>query len=114
MSGFKRTKTKKNYYNSKLKSLSSDNSEYHDIKFTRFVYSHSSHKDFHKVIVSLTKVGDDSLQQLFYIQYYFDGLEHEVDFTNPRQKSSFSMREKIKELSTKGMRGKQILSLIHI
>ena len=109
MSGFKRTKTKKNYYNSKLKSFSSDNSEYHDIIFTRFVYSHSSHKDFHKVIVSLTKVGDDSPQQLFYIQYYFDGLEHEVDFTNPRQKLSFSMREKIKELSTKGMRGKQIL-----
>ena len=99
LSGFKRTKTKTLFYNS-IRGTLSDNKEYHDVTFTRFIYTHSVHKDFHKVMVSWTKTGDHSPQKLFYVQYYFDGQEHEVDFSNYR--TNFTMREKIKELNTKG------------
>jgi len=109
LSGFTRTKTKKMFYKSTIGVLSKDSSEY-DIAVTRFILTHSTHKDFHKVIISLTQKDRTEPEALFYVQYYFDGPEHDIDFskTIKKEETTFSTRKKIKELSSNGIKGKKI------
>jgi len=108
LSGFSRTKTKSLYYSSTLDTFTDISSNY-DVLVTRFIFIHRIHKNFHKVIVSLTRKGEKHPEKLFYVQDYFDGEEQAVDFgaSMSKNKTKFSTREKIKELSSKGWKGKK-------
>ena len=88
---------------------------------TRYIYIHSHHKDFHKVVVSISSKDDKQPMNLVYLQYYFDDEKHKVSFnrihgnakgaTNWRQ-TKFSVKEKRRSLSREGVKGKRIFQEI--
>ena len=79
---------------------------------------HKNFSDFRKVIVSVSKTDNEPLP-LFFVQYYFEYKEHEIDFTppcygnnlnkdKPRQIMFPSVRNEVKSVASEGMKGKQI------
>ena len=80
------------------------------------------HADFHKIIVTVNRFNGNYLP-LVYVQYYFEGDEHEITSNQlfrgnnlqkgkPRQATNFSERQKIRELSKAGMKGKKVFRKI--
>lgn len=76
----KRKATKQFYYVTDIDGelRSANQFESHEYKVTRFVYSHGQTGDFHKVIITVTE-GNDGMNPLVYIKYYFDSHEHAID-----------------------------------
>ena len=81
------------------------------------------HADFHKIIVTVNRFNGNYLP-LVYVQYYFEGDEHEITSNQlfrgnnlqkgkPRQATNFSERQKIRELSKAGMKGKKVFRKIY-
>ena len=79
---------------------------------------HKNFSDFRKVIVSVSKTDNEPLP-LFFVQYYFEYKEHEIDFAppcygnnlnkdKPRQIMFPSVRNEVKSVASEGMKGKQI------
>ena len=58
LSGFVRTKTKKYYYNFQSQELDTNQSKHHELTVIRYICTHSNHKDFHKVVVSISPKDD--------------------------------------------------------
>ena len=113
-----RTATKTFYYNAFDQVLKLSNKQSFDYKVTRYIYTHKKYSDFHKVIVSVSKTDNEPLP-LFFVQYYFDDKEHDIDFTppchrnnlnkdEPRQIMFPSVQNAVKSLASEGMKGKQI------
>ena len=115
LSGFVRTKTRKYYYNFQSQELDTNQSKHHELTVIRYICAHSNHKDFHKVVVSISPKDDKKPMNRVYLQYYFDDKEHEVNFnrihgnakgaTNWRQ-AKFLVKEKIRSLSREGVKRK--------
>ena len=115
-----RSETKTFYFEDLDDQLNSSSVDLHDYKVTRYVYAHKKYPDFHKVILSVTRSSGEQLP-LFYVQYYFEGEEYEIEFSRPhhgnntkkdkpRQVTSFSVRDNIKSLSSQGKVGKKIFT----
>ena len=86
---------------------------------TRYLYVHKIHSDFHKVIVNVKHLESGKILPLFYIQYYFDDGEHQIDFEFQRagrsskkviEQTKFSVRAEIKSLAREGLKGKAIFN----
>lgn len=112
-----RTATKIFFYNDCNGHLELSNKESLEYKVRRDIYAHKNYNDFHKIIIFVVSPTEANLP-LFYVQYYFDGVEHEIDFTppchgnntkkdKPRKVMFASVREEARLLSFKGMKGKQ-------
>lgn len=112
-----RTATKIFFYNDCNGHLELSNKESLEYKVRRDIYAHKNYNDFHKIIIFVVSPTEENLP-LFYVQYYFDGVEHEIDFTppchgnntkkdKPRKVMFASVREEARLLSFKGMKGKQ-------
>ena len=121
LSGFVRTKTKKFYYDSKSQDLDINRSKNHDLTVTRYIYVHSDHKDFHKVVVSVSPKNDKQPMNLVYLQYYFDDEEQKVNFNRIHgntkgekswRQTKFSVKEKIKSLTREGVKRNRIFQEI--
>ena len=96
--------------------------ESHDLEVKRYTYIHKSHPDFHKVIIAVWKKGCKMPFPLFYVQYYFEDAEHPINFFHShgnskrpddvRKFTNFSVKQQIKTLSQKGMKGKALFNKI--
>lgn len=109
LTGFVRTKTKNFYYIDESNYVKDEPSIYEFVA-KRYIYTHKEHKDFHKVILTITYKGESRPYRFAYLQYYFEGDEHQINFLAGKDKTTFSNREKIKSLASEGLRGKQILT----
>ena len=121
-SGLTRTKTKVVRYTiteNGYERTSSNNKEFL-FEARRYIYRHRTHDDFHKVIIGIWQPDNELPEPLFYIQYYFDRDEHEIEFSRLHGNSkvnnrcvkptNFSLRESIRKLSSEGLKGKAIFS----
>ena len=96
--------------------LVSSSSSFHSLMAKRFIYNHKVHHDFHKIIICIWNQDLNQPLSNFYVQYYFDNGEHHVDFSIPdssrnkkkSQQTKFSVRNNVKTLFHKGMKGKAI------
>ena len=117
-----RTATKIFFYNDCNGHLELSNKESFDYKVRRYIYANKNYNDFHKIIVSVVSPTEENLP-LFYVQYYFDGVQHEIDFTlschgnntkkdKPQKVIFGSVREETPLLSFEGMKGKQFFQVL--
>ena len=112
-----KSKTKSFYFTMNDENLDTANEDNYDYKVTRFVYIHKVNRDFHKVIILVTHCEQRNLP-LVYIQFYFDGNEHDLEPVpchgnnmkkdKLRHSTNASVRENIRKLSTQGLKGKEI------
>eukprot|EP00795_Rhopilema_esculentum_P005595 gene5595-10800_t len=72
---------------------------------TRYLYVHKTNSDFHKVIVSVKHLESDKTLPLFYVQFYFNDGEHQIEFDFQRagkgskknvRQTKFSVRAEMK------------------
>ena len=70
-------KTKSFYFPLSDENLDTASEDNYDYKVTRFVYIHKVNRNFHKVIILVTHYEEGNLP-LVYIQFYFDGKEHDL------------------------------------
>ena len=89
---------------------------------SRYIYSHRIDKDFHKVIISVRCNQNNVLLPLFYVQYYFDGKEHDIQFDHQHgnsksvktmKQTTHSVQANIKSLHRDGLKGKAIYSKLN-
>ena len=55
-------------------------------KVRRYIHYHHKSRDFHRVIIFVE--GSDFI----FVQYYFDGEEHEIDTSNPHGNSNVTTK----------------------
>ena len=112
-----KSKIKSFYFKMKDENLDIASEDNYDYKVTRFVYIRRVNKDFHKVIILVTHREEGNVP-LVYIQFYFDGKEHDLEPVpchgnnlkkdKPRHSTNASVRDNIRKLSTQGLKGKEI------
>ena len=108
--GMTRTGTKPFYYfGDELKIKGTK--DIYEYKINRFVYVNKTDRDFHKIILWAERKNGEKLP-LLYCQYYFDTVEHPVNHDTPKERTRVSngTRERLKNLSEQGMRGKELFS----
>ena len=94
----------------------------YNYKCIRYTYNHNNSPDFHKIIVAVYVGNSITPLPHFYVQYYFDNEEHPISFTkshgsskNPAkiiQHTTYSVRYQIKNLASKGIKGKEIFNRV--
>ena len=112
-----KSKTKSFYFKMNDENLDTSSEDNYDYKVARFVYIRKVNKDFHKVIILVTHREEGNVP-LVYIQFYFDGKEHDLEPVpchgnnlkkdKPRHSTNASVRDNIRKLSTQGLKGKEI------
>ena len=108
--------TKTLYFDECNDELVSSSCSFHSLMPKRIIYNHKVYHDFHKIIICIWDQDLNEPLSNFYVQYYFDNGEHHVDFSMPdssrnkkkSQQTKFSVRNNVKTLFHKGMKGKAI------
>ena len=117
ISGFIESETKTLYFDECNDELVSSSCSFHSLMSKRFIYNHKVYHDFHKIIICIWNQDLNEPLSNFYVQYYFDNGEHQVDFSmsdssrnkKKSQQAKFSVRNNVKTLFHKGMKGNAIL-----
>ena len=116
ISGFIGSETKTLYFDECNDELVSSSYSFHSLMAKRFIYNHKVYHDFHKIIICILNQDLNEPLSNFFVQYYFDNREHHVDFSmidssrnkEKSQQTKFSVRNNVKTLFHKGMKGKAI------